>query len=97
MFPYVIKYKRGKKNVVADALSRRYVLLSTLDAELISFEYIKDMYVDDSKFGNVFNAYEKVAFGKFLGIMGFCLEKINYVCRNVHCVTFLLKKLMGMV
>jgi len=27
--PYVIKYKQGKENIVADALSRRYVLLST--------------------------------------------------------------------
>jgi hypothetical protein len=28
-FPYVIKYKQGKENIVADALSRMYVLLST--------------------------------------------------------------------
>ena len=70
-FPYVIKYKKGKENVVADALSRRYVLLSTLDARLLGFDNIKELYVEDSDFGNVFNACEKVAFGKFYRHDGF--------------------------
>jgi hypothetical protein len=60
-FPYVIRYKQGKENVVADALSRRYALLSMLDTKLLGFEYIKDLYVQDSDFGDVFNACEKVA------------------------------------
>ncbi|GKU93196.1 hypothetical protein SLEP1_g6806 [Rubroshorea leprosula] len=34
-FPYVIKYKQGKENIVADALSRRYTLISTLSAKLL--------------------------------------------------------------
>jgi hypothetical protein len=29
-FPYIIKYKQAKKNIVADALSRRFVLLNTM-------------------------------------------------------------------
>ena len=29
-FPYVIRYKKGKKNIVVDVLSPRYVLISTL-------------------------------------------------------------------
>lgn len=29
-FPYVIKYKQGKRNVVVYALSRRYAIVSTL-------------------------------------------------------------------
>ena len=33
-FLYIIKYKQGKKNIVADALSRRYALVSTLNAKL---------------------------------------------------------------
>jgi hypothetical protein len=36
-FPYVIRYKQGKEKVVADALSRRYAILSTLDAKLLGF------------------------------------------------------------
>jgi hypothetical protein len=32
-FPYVVKYKKGKENVVADALSRRYALITQLDAK----------------------------------------------------------------
>ncbi|KAH9705002.1 Endonuclease [Citrus sinensis] len=63
-FPYVIKYKQGKENVVADALSRRYALISTLNAKLLGFEYIKELYVNDPDFANVFNACEKVSFEK---------------------------------
>ena len=40
-FPYVIQYKQGKENIVANALSRRYILISTIDAKLLSFEHIK--------------------------------------------------------
>jgi hypothetical protein len=36
-FPYVIKYKHGKDNVVADALSRRYALISALSSKLLGF------------------------------------------------------------
>ncbi|XP_024010472.1 uncharacterized protein LOC112085485 [Eutrema salsugineum] len=64
-FPYVIKYKKGKDNVVADALSRRYVLLSSLDAKLLGFEHIKTLYENDSDFGKIFAACERFAFGKY--------------------------------
>ncbi|XP_071916198.1 uncharacterized protein [Coffea arabica] len=42
-FPYVIKYKAGKTNVVADALSRRYALTALLDAKLLGFDLIKEL------------------------------------------------------
>ncbi|XP_075657334.1 uncharacterized protein LOC142627371 [Castanea sativa] len=58
-------YKQGKENVVADALPRRCALLSILDTKMLGFEYIKDVYAQDSDFGDVFNACEKVAFVKF--------------------------------
>ncbi|KAI9157174.1 hypothetical protein LWI28_017969 [Acer negundo] len=74
-FPYVIKYKKGKENVVANALSRRYVLLSTLDARMLGFDYIKELYMEDSDFGNVFNTCEKVEFGKFYRHDGFLFRE----------------------
>ena len=64
-FPYIIKYKQGKENIVADALSRRYALVSSLNAKLLGFEYIKKLYANDDDFASVYEACEKVVFGKF--------------------------------
>jgi hypothetical protein len=64
-FSYVNKYKQGKENIVADAPSRRYVLLSTLDARFLGFEHIKELYKYDGDFTNVYNACETSALRKF--------------------------------
>ena len=32
---------------MADALSRRYALVSTLNAKLLGFEYVKELYAND--------------------------------------------------
>ena len=77
-FPYVIKYKQGKENIVADALSRRYALISTLNAKLLGFEY-KELYVNDDDFASVFAAYEKAAFGKFYRLDGYLFRE-NRLC-----------------
>ena len=60
-FPYVFRYKQGKENVVVDALSRRYVLLTSLGAKMLGFEYVKDMYANDVDFANVYMACDKTA------------------------------------
>ena len=49
-FPYVIRYKQGKENIVADAFSWRYVLICTLDAKFLGFEHIKELYPLDQEF-----------------------------------------------
>ena len=64
-FSYVIKYKQGKENVMADALSRRYALISMLTSKLLGFEHLKELYVDDADFANVYQACEHAAFDKF--------------------------------
>ena len=78
-FPYVIKYKQGNENVVADALSRRYALISTLTAKLYGFENIKELYVNDHDFANIYSACETVAFGKFYRHDGYLFRE-NRIC-----------------
>uniref|UniRef100_A0A2N9IRB0 Reverse transcriptase domain-containing protein n=1 Tax=Fagus sylvatica TaxID=28930 RepID=A0A2N9IRB0_FAGSY len=78
-FPYVIKYKQGKENIVADALSRRYALIATLNAKLLGFEYVKELYVNDDDFASVFAACEKAAFGKFYRLDGYLFRE-NRLC-----------------
>ena len=53
-FHFSSKYKDGKSNVVADALSRRYTLLATLDVCLLGFDTLKSYYESDVDFGDVF-------------------------------------------
>ena len=44
-FPYIVKYKKGKDNVVADALSRKSVLLNQLEVKVLGLESLKGMYI----------------------------------------------------
>jgi hypothetical protein len=37
-FPYVVKYKKGKDNLVADALSRKHILLNQLELKVPGLE-----------------------------------------------------------
>ena len=78
-FPYVIRYKQGKENIVADALSRRYALISILDAKLLGFEHIKELYPMDQDFCDEFQACEKKAVGKYFRHKGFLFRE-NKLC-----------------
>jgi len=50
---------------LVDALSRMHVLLNTMNARLLGFEYVKALYADDSDFPKIYNACGHLAFGKF--------------------------------
>ena len=58
-FPYIIKYKKGKDSVVADALSRCHILLSQLDVKILGLESIKELYANDSYFSEPFSMCNK--------------------------------------
>ncbi|XP_071918778.1 uncharacterized protein [Coffea arabica] len=72
-FSYVIKYKTGKTNVVADALSHRHSLLAVLDAKLLGFEMLKEIYAHDHDFGEVYASCLKSPHGKYFFHNGFLL------------------------
>jgi hypothetical protein len=79
-FPYIIKHKNGKDNIIADALSRRYTMLSKLDFKIFGLQTMKDQYVDDADFKDAFaHCLHGKPWGKFHIQDGF-LFRTNKMC-----------------
>ncbi|XP_074318094.1 uncharacterized protein LOC141654880 [Silene latifolia] len=78
-FHFSSKYKTGKSNVVADALLRRYSLLTVLDVRLLGFEALKDSYEHDPDFGRTFELCKTGTHDEFIIQDGF-LFKGNRLC-----------------
>jgi hypothetical protein len=54
-FPYVIKYEKGKENVVADALSRKNTtLLTRIDTHILGLDELPNLYPSNSFFGTIY-------------------------------------------
>jgi hypothetical protein len=49
-FPYIIMYKKGNDNVVADALSRKHMLFTQLDVKVPGLESLCALYATDVDF-----------------------------------------------
>ena len=73
-FPYVIKHKQGKINMVADALSRRYALLNVLDVQYLGFDHIKELYNKDLDFSIIYQECSKGAHKDFFIHNGFLFK-----------------------
>lgn len=74
-FPYVIKCKKGKTNVVADALSRRHTLFCSLGAQILGFDNIRDLYALDEHFSPIYESCGKKAQDGFYLVEGYLFKE----------------------
>jgi hypothetical protein len=89
-FPYIIKHKKGKENIIADALSRRYALLTQLDYKIFGLEIIKDQYVHDADFKDVLlHCKDGKTWNKFIFNDGFVF-RANKLCIPASSIHLLL-------
>lgn len=49
-FNFVLKHKSGQMNKVANALSRKSLLLHEIQTNNVGFESLKELYADDANF-----------------------------------------------
>lgn len=52
-FNFSLKYKTGESNEVADALSRRTLVLTVMSTQIVGFEELKNQYVTDPYFSSI--------------------------------------------
>jgi len=83
-FPYVIKYKKGNTNIVADALSRRHALFSKLGAQFLDLKtylnFIKKITILDPLLLSANIEHKKV----FMFLRGTYLKKENFAYPKEH-------------
>jgi len=88
-FHFVIQHKSGQMNKGANALSRRYLLLSTLESKALGFECIKNMYAQDEDLKAIVESCSSYAHGSFHLENGFLFEG-NRLCAPKCCFEELL-------
>ena len=49
----MLKHRSGKYNRIVDALSRRQLLLTIMQVEVVGFDELKNMYPEDPNFSEV--------------------------------------------
>ena len=94
-FSYVIKYKQGKENIIANALSRRNIHLNTLNTKLLGFEYMKELYLDDTDFGEIYFQCELATANRFFRHDEFLLKDKRLCVTNWSMHELLVREAHG--
>ncbi|RDY10259.1 hypothetical protein CR513_05241, partial [Mucuna pruriens] len=76
-FPYVIKHKQGKANVVADGHSRRHAFPVMLEIKLFGFKCVKNLYLVDDDFKESMSFVSIQPMDVSLGIIGKKILKMH--------------------
>jgi hypothetical protein len=88
-FPYIIKHMKWKENVIADALSRCYIMLSQLDHKIFGLESIKELYATDIDFKDAYeNCRERRTWNKYV-LQDGLLYRANKLCVPANSVRLL--------
>ena len=55
-YTFVLKHRSRGSNMIADALSRRHLLLTVMQVEVIGFDELKNLYQEDLDFAKAWKA-----------------------------------------
>ena len=78
-YNFIIKHKAGVHNVVADALSRRHALVTSMQVQVVGFDVLKELYEEDADFGEIWKACTDKPFKDFVRMDGFLFQG-NTLC-----------------
>ncbi|XP_057526371.1 uncharacterized protein LOC130805605 [Amaranthus tricolor] len=78
-FDFSARYKVGKTNIIADALSRKHCMIGILGSKILGFEFIKDQYQTCPDFADIYKLCHDTPQGLFSIHQGY-LFKGNKLC-----------------
>ncbi|GKA63337.1 RNA-directed DNA polymerase [Tanacetum coccineum] len=73
-FSFVIRHKVGSNNQVADALSRRHSLITTMQIRVQGFDSFRGLYCDDPDFREIWSKCDNGPFQQFSKLDGYLFK-----------------------
>ena len=81
-YNFTIKNKVGVHNVVADVLSRKHALVTSMQFQVVRFNVLKELYEEDVDFGEIWKVCANKPFKGFVRVDSF-LFKGNTLCIQI--------------